>query len=133
MSLFLRIIEARFRKKIVEAAQVGRGVKAPTALEATATIKKWFVETPGYEESQWEDDKIMLSWMGQNHASLEQKVVEYTKQCVVQEVVQVMTAGGDTARIGTIGIVEGVSQAYEKMTDEEKSAFKAMMQKVFSG
>jgi hypothetical protein len=40
---------------------------------------------------------------------------------------QVMTAGGNTAKIGTRGIVEGISRAMTTMTQEEKEAFKAML------
>ena len=122
-----KLAEFDLRKKIIEASQVGRAVKAPTPLEATALIKQWFVETPGMTEAKWNDDKAMLTWMGENHASLEQKVVDYTKECVVQEVVQVMTAGGVTAKVGTMGIVEGLSRVYETMSEEEKASLKAML------
>lgn len=123
-----KLAEFDLRKKIIEAAKVGRGVKTPTPLEATELIRQWFLETPGMTEDQWEDDKAMLSWMGENHDLLENKVIDYTKECVVQEVLQVMTSGGNTARIGTMGIVEGINRAMTKMTDEEKSAFKSMLE-----
>jgi trehalose utilization protein len=90
-------------------------------------IKQWFMEVPGMSEDKWEDDKIMLTWMAENHARLESKVIDYTQECVVQEVMQVMTAGGNTAKIGTRGIVEGISRAMMTMTQEEKDAFKAMI------
>ena len=45
----------------------------------------------------------------------------------MQEVVQVMTAGGVTAKVGTMGIVEGLSRAFEKMNDEEKANLKSML------
>jgi len=122
-----KLAEFDLRKKIIEASEVGRGVKSPTPLEASDMIKQWFMESPGMTEEKWEDDKIMLAWMGQNHAHLESKVIEYTKECVVQEVMQVMTAGGNTAKIGTRGIVEGISRAMTTMTQEEKESFKAML------
>jgi acetyl-CoA carboxylase/biotin carboxylase 1 len=126
-----KLAEFDLRKKIVEAASVGRGIKAPTPLEATALIKQWFVESTDMTEAQWNDDKTMLQWMGQNHALLEQKVINYTKECVVQEVVQVMTAGGETAKIGTMGIVEGLTRSYEKMSEDDKASFKSMLRNAF--
>lgn len=122
-----KLAEFDLRKKIIDAAQVGRGVKSPTPLEATDLIKQWFLEAPGMDEAQWEDDKIMLSWMGSNHAHLEAKVIAFTKECVVQEVVQVMCSGGNTGKVGTQGIVEGISQAMKSMTPEDKEALKAMI------
>ena len=124
-----KLAEFDLRKKLIEAAEVGRGVKTPTPLEATEIIKQWFLATPSMTEEKWEDDKAMLTWMGENHKLLESKVIDYTKECVVQEVVQVMTAGGETAKIGTVGIVEGISQAMATMTDEQKAEFKAMLGK----
>jgi hypothetical protein len=40
---------------------------------------------------------------------------------------QVMTAGGNTAKVGTRGIVEGIGRAMATMTDAEKDLFKAML------
>lgn len=122
-----KLAEFDLRKKIIEAAEVGRAVKSPSPLEATDFIKAWFLETPGMNESKWEDDKMMLTWMGENHSLLETKVISYTKECVIQEVVQVMTAGGNTSKVGTQGIVEGISRAMTTMTQEEKELFKAML------
>jgi acetyl-CoA carboxylase/biotin carboxylase 1 len=122
-----KLAEFDLRKKIIDAAEVGRAVKSPTPLEATDMIKAWFLETPGMNEMKWEDDKTMLTWMGENHTLLESKVVSYTKECVIQEVMQVMTAGGTTAKVGTQGIVEGISRAMTTMTQEEKELFKAML------
>ena len=126
-----KLAEFDLRKKIIQAAEVGRGVKAPTPLEATGMIKRWFIETPGMSEAQWNDDKAMLSWMGENYAFLEGKVIEYTKECVVQEVLQVMTAGGETEKIGTKGIIEGLTRAYEKMSEEKKATFISMLGTAF--
>jgi acetyl-CoA carboxylase / biotin carboxylase 1 len=122
-----RLAEFDLRKKIISASQVGRGTKAPTPLEASAMVKRWFVETSGMLEEMWQEDKAMLSWMGENFALLEKKVVDYTKECVVQEVMGVMTAGGETAKIGASGIVEGLARAYQSMSDEDKANFKAML------
>ena len=127
-----KLAEYDLRKKIIEAAQVGRSVKAPTPLEASAMVKAWFLESTKLSEDKWIDDKQVLQWMGEKHQLLETKVVEFTKHCVAQEVVQVMTAGGQTAKIGTMGIIEGLSMAYEKMSDEDKAAFKSMLGSTFS-
>mmetsp|Transcript_36751 Transcript_36751/g.88962 ORF Transcript_36751/g.88962 Transcript_36751/m.88962 type:complete len:2357 (+) Transcript_36751:324-7394(+) len=122
-----KLAEFDLRKKVIDAAEVGRGVKSPTPLEATDLIKQWFLEAPGMNDALWEDDKVMLSWMGSNHTHLEAKVVAFTKECVVQEVVQVMCSGGNTGKVGTQGIVEGITQAMKSMTPEDKEAFKAMI------
>ena len=122
-----KLAEFDLRKKIVDASEVGRGVKSPTPLEASDVIRQWFMETPGNTNEAWEDDKVMLKWMAENHKRLESKVIDYTKECVVQEVMQVMTAGGNTAKVGTEGIVEGISRAMATMTDGEKELFKVML------
>ena len=51
---------------------------------------------------------------------------------VVQEVVQVMTAGGNTARVGTRGIVEGLSRAMELMSPEDCENVKQLLTKVIN-
>jgi acetyl-CoA carboxylase/biotin carboxylase 1 len=122
-----KLAEFDLRKQLIQAAEVGRGVKAPTPVEASATIEQWFIETPGMGKDDWSNDKKVLSWMADHHAELEQKVLSYTKECVVQEVLQVMTAGGNTARVGASGIVEGLVRACESMTGEEKNEFKKML------
>lgn len=40
-----------------------------------------------------------------------------------------MTAGGNTARVGTMGIVEGIERALATMTEEDKASFKALLAK----
>jgi len=122
-----KLAEFDLRKKMVDAAEVGRNIKALSPKDASAMIKKWFVETPGMDASLWNDDKVMLSWMANNHADLEQKVMQLTKECVVQEVFAAMTAGGNTAQIGSAGIVEGISRACDSMTEEQKEQFKKML------
>jgi acetyl-CoA carboxylase/biotin carboxylase 1 len=74
-----KLAEFDLRKKIINAAGVGRGVKTPTPLEATEIIKQWFLETPGMTEAKWEDDKVMLSWMGGNNQLLEHKGVRRSR------------------------------------------------------
>jgi acetyl-CoA carboxylase/biotin carboxylase 1 len=122
-----RLAEFDLRKKIMDAAQVGRAVKTPTPLEASDMIRQWFLGTPGMSPSKWEDDMTMLTWMAQNNQLLESKVVAFTQECVASEVALVMTAGGNTAKVGTMGIVEGISRAMATMTEEDKAAFKEML------
>ncbi|KAG7354603.1 biotin carboxylase [Nitzschia inconspicua] len=122
-----KLAEFDLRKKIIEASEVGRGVKSPTPLEASDMIRQWFMEVPGMTHDHWEDDKVMLTWMAENNARLESKVVDYTQECVVEEVMNVMTAGGNTAKVGTSGIVEGIGRAMATMTKAEKDLFKAML------
>ena len=93
-------------------------------------IKSWFMETPNMTEAMWDDNKAFLQWMAGNHGLLEQKVLAYTKEVVVQEVVQVMTAGGGTAKIGTSGIIEGVSRAMSLMSPEDRQQVKDLLTKI---
>lgn len=122
-----KLAEFDLRKKIQESAQVGRGSSALSPVEASKLIKAWFLETPGATEVLWDDDKAVLSWMAQNHQDLEMRIVQLTRENVVQEVFQVMTAGGDTAKVGTSGIVEGISKAMSTMSAEEQAQFKEML------
>jgi len=119
-----KLAEFDLRKKVIEAAEIGRGVKAPSPLEATAIIKKWFTESQGMTENKWGEDKIVLAWMEQHHAALEENIVSYTKACVAEEVVQVLTAGGTTARVGAAGIVEGLGRAFATLSAEDKKELK---------
>jgi len=125
-----KLAEFDIRKQLIDAAKVGRGVQALTPLEATNLIKKWFVETPGKTESMWEEDQVVLKWMAEEHDELTSKVIAYTKDIVVQEVVQVMTGSGNTARIGTEGIIEGLSRALEMMKPDEREAARQKISRV---
>jgi acetyl-CoA carboxylase/biotin carboxylase 1 len=125
-----KLAEFDLRKQLVDAAKVGRGVKALAPLEATGIIKQWFLETPTMSPELWDDDKVVLSWMAEHYSNLEQRIVAYTKEIVIQEVVQVMTAGGNTARVGTAGIIEGLSRALEQMPPEERQNVKQMISQV---
>ena len=68
--------------------------------------------------------------MAENHGDLEQRIIQYTKEMVVNEVVQVMTAGGNTERIGTAGIVEGLARALQQMSPDEQQNVKQMLSKL---
>jgi hypothetical protein len=70
--------------------------------------------------------------MAEHYSNLEQKIVAYTKEIVIQEVVQVMTAGGETARVGTAGIIEGLSRAMQQMSPEERQNVKQMLSQVIA-
>jgi acetyl-CoA carboxylase/biotin carboxylase 1 len=122
-----KLAEFDLRKKLIAAAEVGRGVKALTPIEASGLIRQWFLENPMTNEAQWNDDKVVLSWMAEHNAELEQNVLDYTRNCVAQEVLQVMTAGGNTAKIGASGIVEGLTRACDQLSPEERDQFKKML------
>lgn len=122
-----KLAEFDLRKKMQESAEVGRATKKLSSTEASALMKDWFLQTPGMSEELWGDDKVMLSWMAQNNSSLEEKVVKLTKDSVVEEVFQVMTAGGNTARIGTQGIAEGIGRVYKTLGANEKESLKKML------
>lgn len=127
-----KLAEFDLRRQLIQAAEVGRAVAAPTPLQATATIKKWFLDSRNADEHLWDDDKLVLAWMAESYSELEQKILLYTKEIVVQEVVQVMTAGGNTARIGTAGIVEGLERAIQQMDPEHRQSVKQMLLQVIN-
>lgn len=127
-----KLAEFDLRKQLIEASAVGRGVKSPTPLEASAIIRRWFEESRTASEEGWDDDKVVLSWMAEHYNDLEQRIVQYTKEIVVQEVVQVMTAGGNTARIGTAGIIEGIGSAIQQMSAEEQKNVKEMLSSILN-
>ena len=98
-----------------------------TPVKASELIKNWFLETKGATEALWNDDKAVLSWMAQQHEDLEMKIVALTRENVVQEVYQVLTAGGQTSVVGTAGIVEGITRAMSTMSAAEQSNLKDML------
>jgi acetyl-CoA carboxylase/biotin carboxylase 1 len=128
-----KLAEFDLRKQLREASDIGRGLTVLTPLEASAVIKQWFVEaqTVGTDvEAAWNDDKAVLAWMGGSHTELESKILVFTRQIVTQEVVQVMTAGGNTAKVGAAGIVEGIRIALEKMPEQEREQVRKLLRDV---
>jgi acetyl-CoA carboxylase/biotin carboxylase 1 len=123
-----KLAEFDLRRQLIEASQVGRGVLSPTPLQASALIKQWFCEK--LPESQWDDDKMVLQWMAENHGVLEQNILAFTKETVVNEVFQVMTGGGNTARVGTAGIVEGIGRALQQMSPEDQQSLRQMLSQI---
>jgi len=121
-----KLAEFDLRKKILETYQVGRG-NAISSLEASKLIKIWFLETPGATEALWSDDKAVLSWMAQQNEQLEMKMLKLSKENVIQEVFEVMTAGGNTAKVATAGIVEGISQALLTLSVEDQAYVKDLI------
>jgi len=127
-----KLAEFDLRKQLIQASEVGRGVQSPSPLEASAIIRRWFDESQLSSEQCWDDDKVVLSWMAEHYSDLEQKIVNYTREIVAQEVIQAMTAGGNTARIGTAGIIEGVGRAIQQMPPDEQQAVKQMLSKILN-
>lgn len=122
-----KLAEFDLRKQLRDATEVGRGVKSLSPLEATGLIKRWFVESQGMNAELWSDDKVVLSWMAGNYGDLEIKILSFTQDVVAQEVIQVMTAGGNTARIGLAGIVDGISKALATMPPDEREKARKML------
>ena len=125
-----KLAEFDLRKQIREASDIGRGFGTLTPMEASEIIKQWFTEAqPGGAdtESAWNDDKAVLSWMGASYAELEKNILNFTREIVAQEVVHVMTAGGNTARIGASGIIEGIRIALEKMPEQERENVRKLL------
>jgi acetyl-CoA carboxylase/biotin carboxylase 1 len=124
-----KLAEFELRRKIIDAARVGRAVNVLKPTEASLLIQKWFLESSGKSEDCWEDDATMLSWMAEQSSSLELKVMEYSKACVTREIVNVLTGGGTTTAIGAAGIVEGLRLSMDQMTTEEKEIFRQNLQR----
>jgi acetyl-CoA carboxylase/biotin carboxylase 1 len=119
-----KLAEFDVRRKIQDACEVGRSIKRLTPSEASTICMEWFLDTPGMESKMWEDDKAVLLWMAQNYDQIETRIKELTKSFVADEVLQVLTAGGTTEEIGTMGMVEGLSRAYHAMGKGKKESFK---------
>lgn len=119
-----KLAEFDLRTQIVRASLVGRGIKSPSLADASRLIEHWFNETPDLKGASWRDDKIVLGWMAERHDYLQEKILSYTRKIVSDEVFNVMTAGGNTARVGIHGIAKGIRQALLTMSDEEREAAK---------
>jgi hypothetical protein len=65
--------------------------------------------------------------MAQQNEQLELKIMRLNKENVIQEVFDVMTAGGNTAKIGTAGIIEGISQALLTLSAEEQASVRELI------
>lgn len=113
------------RRQLQEAASVGRGVRALTPESAGNLVRDWFMETR--PKAQWEDDKAVLEWMAREYTSLEDKIRRYASGVVAQEVVHVMTAGGQTAKVGINGILEGLELAIERLSSDDRENIKSRL------
>ena len=120
-----KLAEFDLRRKVIEASKVGRHDRVLSASSASKLVKEWY--TSSSSTSKWEDDKVVLSWMAENNALLEQRVLAYSKECVGREVLDVLTRGGMTGKIGTEGIIEGLRMAMERMAPEERNAFRTKL------
>merc|ERR1712157_99854 len=121
-----KLAEFDLRKKIFETYKVGRS-SAITSIDASKMIRGWFLETPGATDALWNDDQAVLSWISQQSETLETKILKLNYDNVVQEVFEVITAGGKTAEVGTSGIIEGISEALLTMSSEDQARVRAMI------
>jgi acetyl-CoA carboxylase/biotin carboxylase 1 len=119
-----KLAEFDLRKKIINAGNVGRRGRAITPLEASAKIQQWFTTSTLSSPEQWKDDNKVLAWMAQNNAELESKIAEISQQNVSEEVYSAMMSGGETAIIGTAGIIDGLSRAMADMSDDQRRMIK---------
>lgn len=124
-----KLAEFDFRKNIVEASNVGRGISKLPPLKASGMIKEWFLQSTGVSQQDWSDDKKVLEWMGNSHYELEGKVLDLTKKYVADEVILAMTASGNTAKIGSAGIIDGITKACAEMDAVRQEEFKEALKK----
>jgi len=123
-----KLAEFDLRKKMQNAVLVGRASGKLHSMEASAMMEKWFLETTGFTSDKWNDDKMMLSWMAQSHEDLERKVTDLAKESVVQEVYNVLTnVESNSAKVGTAGIVDGISRAYKAMAKSDQDTLKDLI------
>mmetsp|Transcript_9862 Transcript_9862/g.13939 ORF Transcript_9862/g.13939 Transcript_9862/m.13939 type:complete len:2377 (-) Transcript_9862:101-7231(-) len=122
-----KLAEFDLRKKIVSASNVGHGVKSLTPLEASSLIKNWCTTMGNNKAEAWDNDQAFLTWMADHYQELEGKVQQYEKECIVQEVYQVMSSVGSGADTGAVGVVEGLSRALKEMKSDEQNNFKKML------
>lgn len=127
-----KLAEFDLRRQIVQASVVGQGAGKLTPIQASSKIKEWYVASPNVTEKMWDNDKLVLTWMGEKYAELGEKVLECSKQSVIAEVVQVMTAGGNTQVVATKGIIEGMTQVYKGMSPADQENLKNMITKAFN-
>jgi acetyl-CoA carboxylase/biotin carboxylase 1 len=119
-----KLAEFDLRKKMIKAGNVGRRGGAMTPVEASAMIQKWFISSTQSVTEEWKDDNKVLAWMAQNNADLESKIAEISKQNVAEEVYSAIMSGGETAKIGTAGIFDGISRAMADMSEEQRTMIK---------
>jgi acetyl-CoA carboxylase/biotin carboxylase 1 len=127
-----KLAEFDLRKKMMDAGNVGRGIKAMSAIEASSMIRDWYLTSDGSSLKSWNDDKRILSWMGENNQQLEVRVADLARKHVSDEVFSAMSAGGNTSQIGIAGIVEGISRAMFSMTNEQREALKNSLKSVLN-
>jgi len=127
-----KLAEFDLRKKMMAAGNVGRGIKAMGATEASAMIRDWYLASDGSSPQSWNDDKIILAWMGENNHQLEVRVADLARKHVADEVFSAMSAGGNTSQIGIAGIVEGISRAMSCVTPEQREALKNSLKSVLN-
>jgi acetyl-CoA carboxylase/biotin carboxylase 1 len=119
-----KLAEFDLRKKMIKAGNVGRRGGAMTPVEASAMIQKWFISSTQSATEEWKDDNKVLAWIAQNNADLESKISEISKQNVAEEVYSAIMSGGETAKIGTAGIFDGISRAMADMSEEQRTMIK---------
>ena len=75
--------------------------------------------------------KTELAWMAQNNNGLE-NIGQLTLDCESEEAYRVVTAGGNAAKIGTAGVLEGLGRANKNMSGEDKAEFKKMLENMLA-
>ncbi|KAL7569782.1 hypothetical protein ACA910_005724 [Epithemia clementina (nom. ined.)] len=127
-----KLAEFDLRRQLIEGSKLGRGVKALTPLQASSMIQKWFmIDSINNQHALWNNDKSVLAWMADHHADLEQRILAFNKEVVMEEVTNVVTAGGNTAQVGIAGIIEGLSRGVERLSPEHKRQVRELLQKTF--
>ena len=122
-----KLAEFDLRRKIVQASTLGDSKDGLSPLEATARIKEWFVGSGVFGVEMWDDDKSMLQWMGSHNTELEDKIRAIKKETVAKNVIRALSGGPEAGRLGAAGIVDGLSQASQAMTVEEKEELRAAL------
>ena len=81
-----------------------KGADGEELMKASEVLKEWYGEDSGGAVEGWEDDKLVLKWMGERKGAICERVDAAKKTSVMEKVKE---------------LVGGLN-----MTEEEKEAFK---------
>jgi hypothetical protein len=81
---------------------IGNNVKAPTPIEASDTVRQWFITMQDHTNSvittdgaastststslsQWDDDKYVLAWMAREASSIKDRIAQVSNTTIASD------------------------------------------------
>lgn len=119
-----KLSEFEIRKQIVQASGGGSDQKA-CSLDASMSLRNWFIETPGNDTEDWNNDKKVLSWMNEKSPDLEQKMIAIKKERLFSKILDIMNESNECDSIATF--VEGITNASSSLGSNERELFQKLM------